>query len=111
MVEERRMHVRTAQEELVKVDVVSDDHPGETMVFECNSRDFSQKGIRLHGHTLFDLNSHVNLVVHMSAEKQDYNLEGTIKWVTETTEHEVLAGIELQGDSSTDLSRWQSLFN
>ena len=111
MVEERRKHNRTPQEELVKVDVVSDEKPSESMVFECNSRDFSEKGIRLHGHQKLDLHSHVNLVVHMSEHKQDYSLAGTIKWVTETTEHEILAGIELSDGQTTDLAKWQSLFN
>lgn len=110
MTEERRLYARVAGEELVKVDVVSDDNPAQLMIFECNSKDFSSKGIRLHGHQSLELNAQVNLVVHMSEHKQDYNLAGTIKWVTETTEHEVLAGIELSGDDATDLEKWQVLF-
>lgn len=111
MTAERRRYQRVLGEELVKVDVVSDDNPEQLMIFECNSKDFSSKGIRLHGHQSLALNARVNLVVHMSAHQLDYRLTGLIKWVTETTEHEILAGIELHEENESDIEKWQVLFN
>jgi hypothetical protein len=110
MIKEKRQHLRTRHEESVKVDVISEGATEPPVTLDCFSRDFSHKGIRLHGHTTFNLNSHVNLVVHMSAEKRDYKLHGTIKWVTETTEHEVLAGVELLPNQGSDLTHWQAKF-
>lgn len=108
--QERRAHAREIQQEQVKVDVVSQENPSEVLTYDCFSRDFSISGVRIHGSQSFELGTEVNLVIHMSDVKKDYGLQGTIKWFTETTEHEVVAGIEFNQERSTDLQDWQKLF-
>ena len=110
MTSERRQHTRLPRQEHVKVDVVTDGVPTSAEVFDCSSRDFSLRGIRLHGDHPIDLGSHVDMTVHMKATKTDYHLTGKVKWVTVTTENEHLAGVELVDTSSEDMTKWQSLF-
>ena len=110
MISERRQHIRYLRQDLIKVDVVLAQKPEESMVFDCYSKDFSRNGIRLHGHKLLELGSQLTLVVHLEHGESMYNLNGVIKWVTETTEHEVVAGIELIDDNTSDIKQWQSLF-
>lgn len=111
MNEERRQHTRLPRQEHVKVDVVTEGVPTSAEVFDCSSRDFSLRGVRLHGDHPIDLGSQVDMIVHMKSEKTDYRLTGKVKWVTVTTENEHLAGVELSIDTSKDIQQWQSLFN
>ncbi|TQV72989.1 PilZ domain-containing protein [Aliikangiella marina] len=108
--QERRAHPREIQEERVKVDVVSQESPKESISYDCFSRDFSRSGVRIHGSQSFNLGTVVSLVIHMSEIDRDFSMAGTIKWITETTEHEILAGIEFNDSRSADLSDWQGLF-
>lgn len=110
MTEERRQHTRLPRQEHVKVDVITDGVPTSAEVFDCSSRDFSLRGVRLHGDHPIDLGSHVDMTVHMKATETDYRLTGKVKWVTVTTENEHLAGVELSEESSKDIADWQGLF-
>ncbi len=110
MQQERRAHAREIQQEQVKVDVISQQAPSENLSYDCFSRDFSKSGVRVHGNQSFKLGTQVSLVIHMSEQQRDYNMQGVIKWFTETTENEVVAGIEFNRSDATDLKDWQSLF-
>jgi len=110
MQQERREHTRELQQEHVKVDVISKESPKQNLRYDCFSRDFSKSGVRVHGNQSFELGTHVQLVIHMSEQKKDYSLQGVVKWFTETTEHEVVAGIEFDNTHSSDLEDWQKLF-
>ena len=111
MVAERRQAYRFPGKEQVKVDVISEDAPNQTLEFECFARDLSKQGIRLHGHQDLQLHAELSLKVHMKDKNQDYQLSGKIKWVTETTEREVIAGVELSDEDSQDWQQWQKLFD
>ena len=107
---ERRRHQRKLQQERVIVNVETADEQHQTFEYECNSRDLSPTGVRLHGDHALKLNSTLDLQVHLQNAHMDYSLTGVVKWVTETTEHEHLAGVELDSTRAGELSRWQSLF-
>jgi len=107
---ERRQHQRKLQQERVVVNAVTADKQHQAFEYECSSRDLSAKGIRLHGNHPLELNCELDLQVHLQNAHMDYSLTGVVKWVTETTEHEHLAGVELDSARAGELSRWQSLF-
>ena len=111
MPEERRAHARQIQEERVQIDVISENDPSEKIIYDCFSRDLSAKGVRIHGSSSFKLGTQVRLVIHMSEHNKELNMEGTIKWITETTEHEVVAGIEFDEKLSSDLAEWRALLS
>ncbi|TQV86855.1 PilZ domain-containing protein [Aliikangiella coralliicola] len=111
MTDERRRAIRISRQETVKVELVIEDSNIPPLVFECNSRDFSRQGIRLHGRQPLEKDIDVNLMVHLQEEQKDLNLVGTIKWVTETTEKEYLAGLQLSESSDTDIGEWHLLFS
>ena len=110
MIEERRKHIRESRQEKVIVNVITCEKESKEISFECLSKDFSAKGVRLHGHQGLDLNTKVNMIVHLLSHKRDYSLAGQVKWVTETTENEQLAGVELLDMEGFDLAHWQELF-
>lgn len=110
MTAERRQHTRLPKQEHVQVDVTTEGIPTSADVFDCSSRDFSLRGVRLHGDHAIDLGSRVDLTVHMKSDGKDYQLSGKVKWVTVTTENEHLAGVELLENESADMEKWRALF-
>ena len=110
MIDERRKYSRILRDELIVVDVLCNEKIDIPLVFECRSKDLSAKGVRIHGQHSVPLNQDVELVIHMGIDKQAYILSGKIKWTTETTENEHLAGIELSDNQETDIGKWQKLF-
>ena len=111
MTDERRKSIRISQREIVQVELVIENTNIPPLFFECSSRDFSKQGIRLHGHHPLERDIDVNLMVHMESENRNFNLSGTIKWVTETTEKEYLAGLYLSDSNDTDIDEWHMLFS
>lgn len=108
MTDERRAEARQVQNEAILVDVsLIGEKP---IVFECSAKDLSPQGVRLHGEQLLKLNSQVDLLVRMPSKQENYRLTGVVKWITETTEKEHLAGIQLSDNIHTDVNEWKKLF-
>lgn len=108
--DERRSAPRHALNEKVLIKVIADGDQSHVMTFECNAQDFSQNGIRLHGHIPLHLDADLRLKVHLTSDNQDLCLHGLVRWTTETTEHECLAGVELLNDETTDFASWKNKF-
>ncbi|WP_444994830.1 PilZ domain-containing protein [Aliikangiella sp. IMCC44359] len=111
MIDERRKYARILREEPIKVDVLCNEHFNSPLVFECSSKDFSAKGVRIHGQHPVPLNQDVEIVVHLGKEDKEFILSGKIMWTTETTENEHVAGIELSDNQETDIDNWRTLFS
>lgn len=109
MSQERRVELRKNHQQPVLISATLENQ-NQPVEFTCSSRDISKNGIRLHGKSMFELGVRLNIHVHLDAQSGDYQLLGIVKWVTETTEKEHLAGIQLLPESGTDFQRWQATF-
>ncbi len=112
MYEEKRSHSRRSQNAQVHVDLVkaSNESIQTAIRFEGSMWDFSSNGIRLHGKHLIIKDANVELLVEFESDHFKYSLMGDVKWVTETTEHEFIAGVELDQSNSPDINKWQEKF-
>ena len=112
MFQEKRTTVRTEKNAAVHVDVISTsgDTLGQKIRYEGSTRDISQQGIRLHGKHSIKKGSILDMFVELEADHSHYRLKGDVKWVTETTEHEYVAGLQLIEGESTDFSEWKEHF-
>ena len=108
MFEEKRSHTRCSQNAQVHVDLT--ETAQSTIRFEGSMWDFSSDGIRLHGKHSITKGSSLELVVEFEADQSKFNLAGNVKWVTETTEHEFIAGVELDQSNSPDINIWREKF-
>jgi len=113
MMEEKRSSVRRSENGAVHVDVlaVSDQASNSIIRYEGSMRDISLNGIRLHGKHALEKGSILELLVELESNDSKYNLSGNVKWVTETTENEFVAGLELVEGKSSDISAWQAIFS
>lgn len=106
---EKRRSIRRSQSGQVHVDVseagVRDSHR-----YEGAMKDISKNGIRLHGKHPIEKDTMLKLVIEFEQDHSQYSLAGSVKWVTETTEHEFIAGLELQESNSKDISEWREQF-
>ena len=112
MVEEKRSFPRQTQSEQVHVDILkaSNETIDSNVRYEGRMKDISHNGIRLHGKHPLEKNATLDLLVEFEADHAKYNLSGCVKWVTETTEHEFVAGLELSESESTDINKWHQIF-
>jgi len=104
---EKRMSARRMQSGQVHVDVIN---ATENTRYEGAMKDVSKNGIRLHGKHPIEKNTMLELLVEFEQDHSQYSLLGNVKWVTETTEHEYIAGLELLESKSKDISQWQENF-
>jgi len=113
MVEEKRNHPRKTQNEQVHVDILkaSNETIDTSVRYEGLMKDISHNGIRLHGKHPLKKNATLELMVEFEADHAKYNLSGSVKWVTETTEHEFVAGLELTDKDNTDIDKWHIKFS
>jgi len=113
MVEEKRNHPRRSQNGQVHVDILtaSNESIEEVIRYEGAMKDISPNGIRLHGKHPLEKNAVLELMVEFEADHSKYNLSGSVKWVTETTENEFVAGLELTENDSKDINSWRSNFS
>ena len=110
MFQEKRSSVRQNKNAAVHVDVISNtNHSDEPVRYEGSTKDISQQGIRLHGKHPIEKGQLVELMVELEADHSQFRLKGDVKWVTETTESEYIAGLKLL-DSSSDFAKWQAVF-
>ena len=112
MTEEKRSYPRRAQEGPVHVDItqISNQQLDELVRFEGAMRDISQSGIRLHGKHPLAQGARLDLLVEIESLKTKYKLHGSVRWVSETTEHEFVAGLEIDS-GSVDFTNWQQCFS
>jgi Tfp pilus assembly protein PilZ len=112
MVEEKRGYPRQTQQGPIHVDIleISDQNLKSSVRFEGAMKDISQSGIRLHGKHPISMGAILDLVVEVEASHQKYALKGNVKWVSETTEHEYVAGLEIDTDSR-DFLNWTKSFD
>jgi len=112
MFEEKRSRSRRSQDAQVHVDLVrgTTETTQTTIRFEGSMWDFSSDGIRLHGKHNLTKGASLELVIEFEADQTKFHLAGNVKWVTETTEHEFIAGVELDQSSSPDITKWQEKF-
>lgn len=112
MVEEKRNHPRQNQNEQVHVDILkaSNETIDASIRYEGRMKDISHNGIRLHGKHPLEKNATLELTVEFEADHARYNLSGCVMWVTETTEHEFVAGLELKDKDNTDIKIWHQKF-
>jgi hypothetical protein len=113
MTEEKRIYPRQSKNGQVHVDVLNTESgaQAESVRYEGAMRDVSQNGIRLHGKHPIEKGANLSLVVEFESNHQHYTLSGSVRWVTETTEHEFVAGLELSDSVSTDIESWRRIFN
>jgi Tfp pilus assembly protein PilZ len=111
MVEEKREHPRQSQQGPIHVDILemSDQKLQSSVRFEGAMKDISQSGIRLHGKHPISRGSTLELMVEVESSRVKYSLKGNVKWVSETTEHEYVAGLEIDADSR-DFANWKNSF-
>ncbi len=112
MVEEKRGYPRQSQQGPIHVEIleISDQQLESSVKFEGAMKDVSQSGIRLHGKHPISMGATLDLVVEIESSQSKYTLKGDVKWVSETTEHEFVAGLEIAADSQ-DFSNWRKNFN
>jgi Tfp pilus assembly protein PilZ len=108
MTDERRSEQRQEQDEQVSVKVALVGE--EPISFSCSVADLSSRGIRIHGEQLLKINAHVDLAIRFEGKPQEFRLTGVVKWTTETTEKEHLAGIQLSDNVHTDIGDWKAMF-
>ena len=110
---EKRNHSRQSNSEQVHVDILkasNEDIEGKVR-YEGVLRDISSNGIRLHGMHPLEKSAQLELLVEFETNHSQYHLTANVMWVTETTEHEYIAGLELDADKTIDLDSWQKRFN
>jgi Tfp pilus assembly protein PilZ len=78
--------------------------------YEGAMRDISINGVRLHGKHPIEIGAKLKLLIELEQNNSQYSLSGSVKWVTETTEHEFIAGLELQESNSKDILQWREQF-
>jgi len=112
MVEEKRSYPRYSQKGPIHVDIIhiSNEQLDSNIRFEGAMRDISQSGIRLHGKHPLSQGAHLELLVEVESNQTKYKLQGSVKWVSETTEREYVAGLKIDA-SSSDFSAWQNSFS
>ena len=112
MVEEKRGYPRQSQQGPIHVDILdmSDQNLKSTVRFEGAMKDISKSGIRLHGKHPISMGSTLDLVVEVESSRVKYSLKGNVKWVSETTEHEYVAGLAIDAESQ-DFSNWKKSFD
>ena len=106
---EKRSSVRHLQNGQIHVDVVKSNQVKSTR-YEGAMKDVSKNGIRLHGKHPIEKDTMLKLLIEFEQDHSQYSLSGNVKWVTETTEHEFIAGLELLESSSKDISQWREQF-
>lgn len=113
MVTEKRAFPRLAQHGQVHVDLLKESNKKNdaSIRYEGAMRDISPNGIRLHGKHPLEIGSELELLVELEDNHTQYNVSGRVKWVTETTEHEFVAGIELMQNNSQDFIDWHNSFS
>lgn len=111
MVEEKRSFPRYSQNGRVHVDILNADYQSANskIRYEGTMKDISNHGIRLHGKHRLEKDSVLELLVEFEADRSRFNLSGVIRWVTQTTENEFIAGLELDKQSA-DAGKWQDKF-
>lgn len=112
MTEEKRAFQRLSKNGLVHVDVtqISNEELDSLVRFEGVMKDISELGIRLHGKHPLSKGAKLDLRVQIDSNDSKYNLQGAVKWVSETTEHEFVAGLEIDFNSQ-DFKAWQKSFH
>ena len=106
---EKRSSARRSQSGQIHVDVVGANGSERTR-YEGAMKDISKTGVRLHGKHPIEKNAMLELLIEFEQDHSQYNLSGSVKWVTETTESEFIAGLELQESISKDISLWRKQF-
>jgi len=107
--EEKRSSVRRLEKGTVHVDVMAT--PDSVIRYEGSMRDISLNGIRLHGKHPIEKNTTIDMLVEIESTDSKYNLSGNVKWVTETTENEFVAGLELIEGKDADMVAWKTIFS
>ncbi|PCI69041.1 MAG: hypothetical protein COA86_06245 [Kangiella sp.] len=109
---EKRTFTRIATIEQVHVDILkaSNEKVDDKIRYEGVLKDVSSNGIRLHGKHRLEKDAQLDLLVEFESNHSQYQLTANVMWVTETTENEFIAGLELDGDKTTDLESWQKRF-
>jgi len=109
MMEEKRSSARRSENGAVHVDVLAESN--SVIRYEGSMRDISLNGIRLHGRHPIEKNSKIDMLVEVESNDSKYNLSGSVKWVTETTENEFVAGLELIEEKGSDMVAWKAIFS
>lgn len=110
---EKRSHPREVTNEQVHVDIVnaSNENIDDSIRYEGALRDVSRDGIRLHGKHRLEKSTQLDLLVEFESNHSKYRITANVMWVTETTENEFIAGLELDAEKTTDLQSWQKRFS
>ncbi|MGB0495589.1 MAG: PilZ domain-containing protein [Kangiellaceae bacterium] len=109
---EKRSHARQLTNEQIHVDILraSNEKIDDKIRYEGAMKDISSNGIRLHGKHPLEKSSQLELLVEFESNHSQYQITAKVMWVTETTEKEYIAGLELDVDKTTDLESWQKRF-
>jgi len=112
MVEEKRNFPRQPQNEQVHIDILkaSNEKIDDKVRYEGRMKDISHNGIRLHGKHPLEKNAKLQMLVEFESDQAVFNISGCVKWVTETTENEFVAGLELSKTGGADIERWHNKF-
>lgn len=109
MTEEKRQQTRQKTDNAVKVKVITDS-PMKDNNFLCRISDLSNTGLRLYGDAPLKKGMTLGLLVELNDKPRRYTLNGVVQWVTNTTQKEYIAGIELIESPVSDYEVWQEFF-
>ena len=113
MIEEKRNYPRRSPNGQVHIDILkaSNEKIDTRIRYEGAMKDISPNGIRLHGKHPLEKDAVLELLVEFEADHAKYSLSGSVIWVTETTENEFVAGLELADGESRDIALWREIFS
>jgi len=113
MQREKRSHARQNPEASIifTIDNTSESGQQAEIKLEGKSKDISATGLRIHGKHAVEKGQQVKLWVEIDQSSHKYHLVATVKWVTQTTEDEFVAGLEIDEDKSEDHLEWLAQFS
>jgi len=113
MQQEKRSHARQKPEANVifTIDNALDGNQHADIKLEGKSKDISATGLRIHGKHAIEKGQYIKLWVDIPQTSHKYHLVATVKWVTQTTEAEFIAGLEIDEEKSEDHLEWLAQFS
>ncbi len=113
MQHEKRNHARKNPEASVIFTIDSESESGQAseIRLEGQSKDISATGLRIHGKHRVEIGQQIKLWVEIKQDFHKYHLVAMVKWVTETTEGEFIAGLEIDEEKSEDHLDWLTQFS
>ncbi|MDQ7050775.1 MAG: PilZ domain-containing protein [Enterobacterales bacterium] len=113
MQHEKRSHARQNPETSIifTIDNTVDGIQQAEIRLEGKSKDISATGLRIHGKHAVEKGQQIKLWVEIAQASHKFQLVATVKWVTQTTEDEFVAGLEIDEDKSEDHLEWLAQFS